>query len=135
MLRVLLVLVLLLQGPGSVSFDSNKAWEHLRQLVALGSRPAGSAAIEQSRTYIKNQLSASGIAVTEQAWEDQTPTGRVHMVNLIATIPGASKNRLVIGGHGRRERIRGKRLVVQKELGRKSGSGEPSQGAPLFTLH
>jgi Zn-dependent M28 family amino/carboxypeptidase len=99
MLQVLLVLVLLLQGPGSASFDSNKAWEHLRQLVALGSRPAGSAAIEQSRTYIKNQLSASGIAVTEQAWEDQTPTGRVHMVNLIATIPGASKNRLVIGGH------------------------------------
>ena len=99
MLHVLLGLALLLQGAGSVSFDSNKAWEHLRQLVALGPRPAGSAAIEQSRTYIKNQLSASGIAVTEQAWDDQTPTGRVHMVNLIATIPGASKNRLVIGGH------------------------------------
>jgi glutaminyl-peptide cyclotransferase len=99
MLHVLLVFVSLFQGTGSVSFDSNKAWEHLRQLVAFGPRPAGSAAIEQSRTYIKNQLSASGIAVTEQAWDDQTPTGRVHMVNLIATIPGASKNRLVIGGH------------------------------------
>jgi len=89
----------MLQAPTSPSFDSNKAWEHLRQLVALGPRPAGSAAIEQSRTYIKNQLSAIGVPVTEQAWEDQTPTGRVHMVNLIATIPGASKNRLVIGGH------------------------------------
>jgi glutaminyl-peptide cyclotransferase len=99
MLHVLLVLALLLQGPAAGSFDSNKAWEHLRQLVAFGPRPAGSAAIEQSRTYIKNQLSAIGIAVTEQAWDDQTPTGRVHMVNLIATIPGVSKNRLVIGGH------------------------------------
>jgi hypothetical protein len=99
MLHALLVLALLLQGPASGSFDSNKAWEHLRQLVAFGPRPAGSAAIEQSRTYIKNQLSAIGIAVTEQAWDDQTPTGRVHMVNLIATIPGVSKNRLVIGGH------------------------------------
>jgi Zn-dependent M28 family amino/carboxypeptidase len=39
------------------------------------------------------------VPVTEQAWDDQTPTGRVHMVNLIATIPGTSKNRLVIGGH------------------------------------
>jgi Zn-dependent M28 family amino/carboxypeptidase len=99
MLRLFLVLALLLQTPASPSFDSNRAWEHLRQLVGFGPRPAGSAAIEQSRTYIKNQLSAIGVPVTEQAWDDQTPTGRVHMVNLIATIPGASKNRLVIGGH------------------------------------
>jgi Zn-dependent M28 family amino/carboxypeptidase len=99
MLRLTLVLALLLQTPASPSFDSNRAWEHLRQLVGLGPRPAGSAAIEQSRTYIKNQLSAIGVPVTEQAWDDQTPTGRVHMVNLIATIPGVSKNRLVIGGH------------------------------------
>jgi Zn-dependent M28 family amino/carboxypeptidase len=99
MFRTLLCLALLVQAPSSPSFDSNKAWEHLRQLVAFGPRPAGSAAIEQSRTYIKNQLAAIGVPVTEQAWDDQTPTGRVHMVNLIATIPGTSKNRLVIGGH------------------------------------
>jgi glutaminyl-peptide cyclotransferase len=99
MFRLFLVLGLLLQAPTAGSFDSNKAWEHLRQLVGFGPRPAGSAAIEQSRTYIKNQLSAIGVPVTEQAWDDQTPTGRVHMVNLIATIPGTSKNRLIIGGH------------------------------------
>ena len=99
MVRLILVLAVLLQTPASPAFDSNKAWEHLRQLVGFGPRPAGSAAIEQSRTYIKNQLSAIGVPVTEQAWDDQTPTGRVHMVNLIATIPGTSKNRLVIGGH------------------------------------
>lgn len=99
MLRIFLTMALLMQAPASTAFDSNKAWEHLRQLVAFGPRPAGSAAIEQSRGYIKKQLTDNGIAVTEQAWDDQTPTGRVHMVNLIATIPGASKNRLVIGGH------------------------------------
>src|SRR5262245_65736263 len=97
MLRMLLVLAFLLQTPASPAFDSNKAWEHLRQLVGFGPRPAGSAAIEQSRTYIKNQLAAIGVPVTEQAWADQTPTGRVRMVHLIATIPGASKHRLVIG--------------------------------------
>jgi Zn-dependent M28 family amino/carboxypeptidase len=99
MLHWLLALSLSLQAQASPSFDSNKAWEHLRQLVGFGPRPAGSAAIEQSRTYIKNQLAAIGVPVTEQAWDDQTPAGRVHMVNLIATIPGTSKNRLVIGGH------------------------------------
>jgi Zn-dependent M28 family amino/carboxypeptidase len=37
--------------------------------------------------------------VTPQAWEAQTPIDRVRMVNLIATIPGARKERLIIAGH------------------------------------
>lgn len=80
-------------------FDSNRAWEHLRQLVAIGPRPSGSAAIQQSRTYIKDQLAAVGLQTVEQAWDDETPLGRVHMVNLIATIPGASASRIAITGH------------------------------------
>src|SRR5437762_3221220 len=117
MLRLIFIAVLLLQAPTSPSFDSNKAWEHLRQLVAFGPRPAGSAAIEQSRTYIKSQLAADGIAVSEQAWDDQTPTGRVHMVNLIATIPGASKNRLVIGGHYDTKKFQAFRFVGANDGG------------------
>jgi glutaminyl-peptide cyclotransferase len=97
--RALLALTLLLQSPAAPAFDSNRAWEHVRQLVAIGPRPAGSAAIEQSRTYIRKQLAEAGLTVTDQAWDDQTPVGRVHMVNLVATIPGASRERLVIGGH------------------------------------
>jgi Zn-dependent M28 family amino/carboxypeptidase len=89
-----------------VGFDSNRAWEHLRRLVAIGPRPAGSPAIESSRKYIKDQLTAAGLTAVEQAWDDQTPTGRVHMVNLIATIPGASRNRIVVGGHYDTKRFR-----------------------------
>ena len=85
------------QAP--VKFDSNRAWEHLRQLVSIGPRPAGSPAIEQARKYIKDQLAAIGLKATEQAWDDETPLGKVHMVNLIATIPGASSDRLAITGH------------------------------------
>ena len=80
-------------------FDSNRAWEHLRQMVAIGPRPAGSPAIEQTRKYIKDQLAASGLKAVEQSWDEETPLGRVHMVNLIVTIPGASKDRLAITGH------------------------------------
>jgi len=81
------------------SFDSSRAWEHLRQMVAIGPRPAGSPAIEQTRTYIKDQLAKIGLKAAEQAWDDETPLGKVHMVNLIVTIPGASKDRLAITGH------------------------------------
>jgi glutaminyl-peptide cyclotransferase len=85
-------------GP-SPAFDSSRAWEHLRQLVAIGPRPAGSPEIEQARKYIKAQLAAAGVSVAEQAWDDETPLGRTRMVNLVATIPGAKKDRLVISGH------------------------------------
>ena len=117
MFRTLLLLALAIQAPAPQRFDSNRAWEHLRQLVALGPRPAGSPAIEQSRLYIKNQLSAIGVPVTEQAWDDDTPTGRVHMVNLIATIPGASKDRLVIGGHYDTKKFREFRFVGANDGG------------------
>lgn len=83
-------------GP---AFDSSRAWEHLRQLVGIGPRPSGSAAIGQTRAYLKAQLAASGLAVVEQTWEAQTPIDTVPMVNLIATIPGARKERIVIAGH------------------------------------
>ena len=92
-------------------FDSSRAWEHLRQMVAIGPRPAGSAAIEQTRTYIKAQLAAAGVSVTEQAWDDRTPLGKTHMVNLIATIPGAVKNRIVISGHYDTKLVREFRFV------------------------
>jgi Zn-dependent M28 family amino/carboxypeptidase len=80
-------------------FDSGRAWEHLRQLVAIGPRPAGSPTIEQSRKYIKDQLAAAGVAAAEQTWEADTPIGKVQMVNLVATIPGAKKDRIVFSGH------------------------------------
>jgi glutaminyl-peptide cyclotransferase len=81
------------------AFDSGRAWEHLRQLVAIGPRPSGSPAIEQTRTYIKDRLGASGLKAIEQAWDEQTPIDRVKMVNLSATIPGARKDRIVFAGH------------------------------------
>jgi glutaminyl-peptide cyclotransferase len=99
MLKILLAALLLLQAPAAPKFDANRAWGHLREMVAIGPRPAGSAAIERTRKYIKEQLAASGLTATEQAWDDQTPLGKVHMVNLVVTIPGASKDRLIIAGH------------------------------------
>src|SRR3954467_1848269 len=68
-------------------------------MVAIGPRPSGSQAIEQTRKYIKDQLAAAGLTVVEQAWEEQTPVDKVKMVNLSVTIPGARRDRIVIAGH------------------------------------
>jgi Zn-dependent M28 family amino/carboxypeptidase len=100
MATALIALALGIQAITPVAkFDAGRAWEHLRQLVAIGPRPSGSAAIEQTRKYIKEQLAASGLAAVEQVWDDQTPLDKVHMVNLVVTIPGARKERIVIAGH------------------------------------
>jgi Zn-dependent M28 family amino/carboxypeptidase len=80
-------------------FDGGRAYEHLRQVVSFGPRPAGSPALDQTRTYIIEQLKAAGVAVAQQSFVAKTPIGEIPMVNLIATIPGARKERIAIGGH------------------------------------
>jgi glutaminyl-peptide cyclotransferase len=100
MTSALIALALGLQAVApQPKFDSGRAWEHLRQLVAIGPRPSGSPAIEQTRKYIKDKLAAEGLVAVEQAWDDKTPVDKVHMVNLVVTIPGAHKDRIVIAGH------------------------------------
>ncbi len=119
MFRPALVLALvLLQTPAAAPrFDSSRAWDHLRAVLAFGPRPAGSPAIDQTRQYIKTQLAQLNVSVVEQAWDDTTPAGPVHMVNLIATIPGASKDRLVIAGHFDTKRFREFRFVGANDGG------------------
>jgi glutaminyl-peptide cyclotransferase len=94
-----IAIVLAAHAAAAPKFDSGRAWADLRQLVAIGPRPAGSPAIEQARKYMKDQLAAAGVAAVDQGWDADTPLGKVRMVNVIATIPGARKERLVIAGH------------------------------------
>jgi Zn-dependent M28 family amino/carboxypeptidase len=98
---VLSVVLAFAQGPAAPKFDSGRAYEDLRQMVALGARPAGSPALGKTRDYIKAQLKAAGLTVHEQPFDADTPAGTIHMVNLWTTVPGRSgaKGRIVIGGH------------------------------------
>ena len=93
----LMVVAVTAQSPSA--FDSNKAWEHVRQQVAIGPRPSGSPAIVKTRDYIKAQLASFGVTATEQAFEGATPLGPVKMVNLIGTIPGKSPDRIILASH------------------------------------
>jgi glutaminyl-peptide cyclotransferase len=82
-------------------FDGARAYEDIRQLVAIGPRPAGSPAIQLTRDYIKKQLIAAGLTPDEQPFDAKTPIGTIHMINVRATLPGtgSDRGRLVIGGH------------------------------------
>ena len=71
----------------------------MRRQVGFGPRPAGSAALAQCRQYLLGQLEAAGIAAREQAFDAETPVGRVRMVNIIATIPGRRQERVALATH------------------------------------
>ncbi len=110
-LLVCLGLVVTTTAQAPDAFDSNKAWEHLRQQVNIGPRPSGSAGNVKNRDYIKAQMNALGIKVVEQAFEGATPLGPVKMVNLIATIPGRSTDRIVLASHFDTKLFRDRRFV------------------------
>ncbi len=97
------------QAPSA--FDSTKAWEHVRQQLAIGPRPSGSPGNVKTRQYITAQLTTLGIKTTEQAFTGATPLGPVKMVNIIGTIPGKSADRIILASHFDTKLFRDARFV------------------------
>jgi glutaminyl-peptide cyclotransferase len=98
------------QAPADTApaFDGARAHEHVRQLVAIGPRVAGTPGARRARDYIAAQMKAIGLTVDEQAFEAKTPAGPTKMVNLRVMLPGgetspaapsAGSGRLIIAGH------------------------------------
>ena len=73
------------------NFSGEKAFAHVQHLVDLGPRPAGSEALEKSRLYIIEQLKSAGWTVARSEFSDQTPSGKVTFVNLIARFGTSEK--------------------------------------------
>ena len=89
-------------------FSGTRALADVRRLVAIGPRVAGTPGAAKARDYITEQLKAAGLAVQEQAFDASTPQGSVHMINLLAVIPGIPPpeapsqvpvQRLIVAGH------------------------------------
>ncbi|HET7219606.1 MAG TPA: M28 family peptidase [Vicinamibacterales bacterium] len=88
------------QPPAAPAFDGTLALEHVRQLVAIGPRVAGTPGAQHARDYITKEMAALGLKVQEQAFEAKTPLGPANMVNLRVTVPGAATSgRLIVAGH------------------------------------
>jgi glutaminyl-peptide cyclotransferase len=87
------------RAASRAAFDSARAFEHLRALVAIGPRPPGSAGIQQARSYVTTQLKDLGLSPIEQPFEAQTPLGPMKMVNISVRLPGKRPERVIIGGH------------------------------------
>ena len=97
-----LVLVLAIADvavPAGPRFDGAAALRHVERLVAIGPRPAGSPGGLRAREYITAELKRAGVQVRVEAFEAQTPDGRVKMANVVGVVAGRRSDVILVGGH------------------------------------
>ncbi|MBQ9337649.1 MAG: M28 family peptidase, partial [Lentisphaeria bacterium] len=87
-------------SPVLPSVDPELAWKYAEKSVAFGPRHSGSKAISDHADWIVRTASeCRKFKVTEQRFEQQTPGGRIQFRNIIAEIPGKSREWILIGAH------------------------------------
>jgi glutaminyl-peptide cyclotransferase len=81
--------------------DGVRAYDYLKQICALGPRPAGSAANTEQRKLVAEHFKKTGAVVREQPFSAQDPLSGapVAMVNLIGSWFPDRTDRVVIGAH------------------------------------
>jgi glutaminyl-peptide cyclotransferase len=79
------------------NIDGQKVLQYTKEVVAFGSRPAGSPAHEKLEQYIVSKL--KGVDVEQDKFTAQTPAGRFPINNIIAKFPGKKNGIIVVAGH------------------------------------
>ena len=125
MIRALTVAALVLvlaagataQPPASGRFDGTGALRHVERLVAIGPRPAGSPAGARARAYIAGELRRASVQTRVEAFDAETPDGRLTMANVVAVVPGRRPDVILIGGHYDTKAFRDFRFVGANDGG------------------
>ena len=80
--------------------ERGPVWEYAEKSVSFGSRHSGSRAISDYADWIRKTASGAGrFTVTEHRFEEQTPAGKTAFRNIIAELPGRSREWVLIGTH------------------------------------
>src|SRR5258707_2010161 len=79
------------------AFDGNRALQYVKDIVAFGPRPIGSANHKKVEDYIISHL--KGDTVEEDTFTADTPEGKFPVRNFIAKFPGTKDGVVVIASH------------------------------------
>src|SRR5580698_4812888 len=79
------------------NIDGQRVLQYTKDVVAFGSRPAGSPAHEKLEQYILSKL--KGVDVEQDKFTAQTPAGKFPINNIIAKFPGKKNGIIVVAGH------------------------------------
>ncbi|HWO30579.1 MAG TPA: M28 family peptidase [Candidatus Acidoferrum sp.] len=83
-------------GPPPI-FDSARAMQYVKEMVAFGPRPMGSANHKKVEDYITSHL--KGDAVEDDVFTADTPVGKFPVRNIVAEFPGTRDGIIVIASH------------------------------------
>jgi glutaminyl-peptide cyclotransferase len=84
----------------SPKFDGAAALKHVERLVAIGPRVAGAPGGVRAREYIVAEArKIGGAQVQVRPFEADTPDGLMSMANVIAVLPGARPDVIMLAGH------------------------------------
>ncbi len=79
------------------AFNSERAWQYTKEVVAFGPRPIGSANHKKLEEYILTHL--KGDDVVADTFMADTPEGQLPVRNIIARYPGTRDGVIIIAGH------------------------------------
>jgi Zn-dependent M28 family amino/carboxypeptidase len=106
----------------AAAFDGERAFAHVRQMVEIGPRPAGSAELARTRDYIIGELKSYGLRVTTDEFVAMTPVGDRRMVNVTAELPGESADVLILASHYDTKPFKEFRFVGANDGGSSTGA-------------
>jgi len=84
-------------GAPKAEINGNHVMQYVKEVVAFGSRPPGSAAHAKLEQYIVGKL--KGVDVEQDKFTAQTPIGKFPVDNIIAKFPGKKDGIIVVAGH------------------------------------
>jgi glutaminyl-peptide cyclotransferase len=84
-------------GGGVPAFDANRAMQYVKEIVALGPRPIGSANHKKVEDYITSHFKSD--TVEDDAFTADTVEGKFPVRNIIAKFPGTKDGIIVIASH------------------------------------
>jgi Zn-dependent M28 family amino/carboxypeptidase len=85
------------ESGATPSINPARTMQYVKEVVAFGSRPIGSANHKKLEQYIVSHL--TGEAVEDDAFIADTPAGKLPVRNIIAKFPGTRDGIIVIAGH------------------------------------
>ena len=80
-------------------FDGQRAYQYVADLVAIGPHSAGSDGNHRAQAYIIGKLKSFGCPVDQEDFHTPSPIGTVGMENIVAKIPGASSDIVLLTTH------------------------------------
>jgi Zn-dependent M28 family amino/carboxypeptidase len=121
--------------------NSTRAFQYVKDYVAIGSRKPGSPGHDKAEQFIKSHL--AGDTVEVDSFTADTPAGKFPVHNIIAKFPGKKDGVIVIAGHYETNYPLPKEFVGANDSGSNTGlmlelanqlRGKPNNGYSVWLL-